>query len=44
LLGDNLLPIDVSIPPAEQRGFAIGSTEVIFRGLCADCHTDCHTD
>ena len=31
------VPIDVSIPAAEQQGFAIGSTEVIFRGLCADC-------
>jgi Fe2+ or Zn2+ uptake regulation protein len=31
------LPIDISIPAAEQQGFAIGSTEVIFRGLCPDC-------
>jgi Fe2+ or Zn2+ uptake regulation protein len=31
------LPIDVSIPVAEQHGFAVASTEVVFRGLCADC-------
>ena len=34
---DLSVPIDVSIPAAEQNGFAIASTEVIFRGLCADC-------
>jgi Fe2+ or Zn2+ uptake regulation protein len=34
---DFYAPIDISIPAAEQQGFAIGTTEVIFRGLCADC-------
>jgi Fe2+ or Zn2+ uptake regulation protein len=34
---DLYVPIDVSISPAEQQGFAVDSTEVIFRGLCADC-------
>jgi Fe2+ or Zn2+ uptake regulation protein len=34
---DLSVPIEVSIPAAEQQGFAIESTEVIFRGLCPDC-------
>jgi Fe2+ or Zn2+ uptake regulation protein len=34
---DLSVPIDISIAAAEQSGFAIASTEVIFRGLCPDC-------
>jgi Fe2+ or Zn2+ uptake regulation protein len=27
----------VQVPPAKRQGFAVGSAEVIFRGLCAEC-------
>jgi Fe2+ or Zn2+ uptake regulation protein len=27
----------VEIPPEERQGFSVGRTEVIFRGVCADC-------
>ena len=37
---DLYVPIDVSIPLAEQQGFAVASTEVTFRGICPDCGPD----
>ena len=27
----------IEVPPAERQGFALGSAEVVFRGICADC-------
>jgi Fe2+ or Zn2+ uptake regulation protein len=27
----------VEVPPEASHGFAVGSAEVVFRGLCADC-------
>jgi Fe2+ or Zn2+ uptake regulation protein len=27
----------VEVPPAARHGFAVGSAEVVFRGLCAEC-------
>ena len=30
----------VEVPEAERQGFVVGSAEVIFRGVCADCHFD----
>ena len=32
--------IDVQVPAAKRQGFAVGSAEVIFRGLCAECRAD----
>jgi Fur family peroxide stress response transcriptional regulator len=29
----------VEVPPEASHGFAVGSAEVVFRGLCADCRT-----
>ena len=31
---------DVSIPPALRQGFALGTPEVVFRGLCASCQAE----
>ena len=28
---------NVAVPPSEAQGFTVGSAEVVFRGLCADC-------
>jgi Fur family transcriptional regulator, stress-responsive regulator len=30
---------DVSIPDGEPFGFAVRSTEIVFRGVCLDCQT-----
>jgi Fe2+ or Zn2+ uptake regulation protein len=27
----------IEIPPGEDQGFAVGSAEVVFRGLCEEC-------
>ena len=27
----------VEVPPTARQGFAVGSAEVVFRGLCAEC-------
>ena len=27
----------IEVPPAARQGFRVGSAEVVFRGLCADC-------
>lgn len=29
----------LSVPEAQRHGFAVGSAEVVFRGLCSDCQT-----
>ena len=28
----------VSVPRGKAHGFRVSSTEIVFRGLCADCH------
>jgi Fe2+ or Zn2+ uptake regulation protein len=34
---DLYVDFDVDVPPAKRQGFTVGSAEVIFRGVCADC-------
>jgi len=33
----------IEAPPAESHGFTVGSAEVVFRGLCAECYADPQT-
>jgi Fur family peroxide stress response transcriptional regulator len=34
----------VEVPPGQSEGFAVGSAEVVFRGLCAECSKSSNPD
>jgi Fur family transcriptional regulator, stress-responsive regulator len=35
---------DLAVPRGADLGFTVGSAEVVFRGLCASCHTSAAAD